>query len=183
MKVIAIFLSVLMLIYLTYTFVVEDKSSQKSEQVLKTSRLVEPAYISDARLEVEQVWQQLKADRIKAKQPIEDKVDNELKSKDLLTVGDNQYTLYGIFNANKDTSALNNNGKPNNLPSQAFILIKALNIKDNKNKPEEAQMLKVVQGEELSKGIVLFAVTSNSISFKQAGELIEFQLFDAKKQP
>ena len=38
-----------------------------------------------------------------------------------------------------------------------------------------------MQGEELSKGITLIAVTSNSISFQKADELVEFKLFDAKK--
>jgi hypothetical protein len=63
------------------------------------------------------------------------------------------------------------------VPSKAFILIKALNKKD---KSDEDQMFKVVQGEELSDGITLLTVTNNSIMFKQGAELIEFKLFEPK---
>ena len=42
-------------------------------------------------------------------------------------------------------------------------------------------MQKVMLGETLSEGITLAAVTSNSISFKQDDELIEFKLFEVHK--
>lgn len=182
MKFVTIGFSVLTLMYLSYMFIIEDKPNQDAGKTLSQSNLITPAYISDTPLEVEKVWHQLKADRAQAKQPVGDVVDNALKNKDILTVGDNTYALYGIFNASKgsseDTSAIKNSVKSNDLPSKAFILIKALSKKD---KSQKVQMLKVMQGEELSKGITLIAVTSNSISFQKADELVEFKLFDAKK--
>ena len=181
MKFVTICLSVVTLMYLSYMFVIEDKSSQNTDKTLSQSHLIAPAHISDTPLEVEKVWHQLKADRVKAKQPVEDAVDDALKNKDVLTVGDNTYALYGIFNVSKDTDAIKISGKSNDLPSKAFILIKALSKKSKKDKSQKVQMLKVMQGEELSKGITLIAVTSNSISFQSADELIEFKLFDAKK--
>ena len=183
MRVIAIFLAVVTLIYLSYSFITEQESNKTTENALSSPTLITPAYISETPLTVEQVWQELKAERIKAKQPVEKKEDNSLKNKDVLTIGENKYALYGIFNANKqhENKSVNVKDKSKELierPEKPFILIKSLIKKGNS---EEALMLKVFPGEELSKGVTLAVVTSNSISFKQNNELIEFKLFEAKK--
>jgi hypothetical protein len=180
MRLIAILLSVMMLVSLTYTFISQDSLSQLSEQSSNSSKLIIPAYISDTPLEVEKVWQQLKADRIKAELPTKDKMDSVPINEDVLTVGDNRYVLYGIFNAGNESHATNNGVASSETSSNAFILIKTLKSESNKKK-ESSQMRKVVQGEVLSKDVILFSVTSNSISFKQNDELIKFNLFEAKK--
>jgi hypothetical protein len=170
-----------MLVTLTYLFFIEEKTGKNTGKIVKVTELVIPAYISDTPLEVELVWQQLKADRIKAKQPVEYEADKTINNKDVLTLGDNKYALFGIFNASKHTNestiAIKNSGMTNDVQSKAFILIKALNKKD---KSHEAQMFKVMQGEQLSDGITLLTVTSNSIMFRQGTELIEFKLFEPK---
>ena len=178
MRIIAVLLSVVMLITLTYLFFIEEKTGQNTEKTSRVTELIIPAYISDTPLEVERVWQQLKADRIKAKQLVEDKTDKTLKNKDVLTLGENKYALYGIFNVHKKGAIEHDNTGHGGSSGQPFILIKAL---AKKEKSVEALMLKVMQGDELSKGVILVAVTSNSISFKQDDELIEFKLFEANK--
>jgi hypothetical protein len=173
MRFVSILLSIVTLMYLGYLFVNDEKSDRIETYTAKNPKLVIPAYISDTKLEVEKVWQQLKADRIKSKQPVKDNIDETPKNKDVLTLGENQYALYGIFNASKNDAKEHSRNT-----SKAFILIKAL---AQKEKSAEALLLKVMQGDELSKGVTLVSVTSNSISFKQDDELIEFKLFEAKK--
>ncbi|MCP4990440.1 MAG: hypothetical protein GY928_31705 [Colwellia sp.] len=178
MRLISILLSVVTLVYLSLLFVNQDSSDSIETYTANSPILVIPAYISDAPLEVEKVWQQLKAERIKAKQPVKDTTDKTPKNKDVLTLGENKYALYGIFNANEKSDKEQSRKGLSESSRKAFILIKALSTK---GKAVEALMLKVVQGGELSKGVTLVAVTSNSISFNQDGELIEFKLFEAKK--
>lgn len=181
MRAIAVFLSVVTLIYLTYSFIIGQKANKITEKALNSPKLVVPAYISDTPLMVEEIWQQLKAERIKAKQPV-DKVDSSsLKNKDVLTIGKNKYVLYGIFNANKQNKSANvkeNSKKMDVSLGQPFILIKSLVKKGNS---EESIMLKVIQGDEISKGVTLTIVTSNSISFKKNDKLVEFKLFEVTK--
>jgi len=185
MKLVAIFMSAVTLVYLVYSFILEQQFDHIVEKTTSSPTLVTPAYISNTPLTVERVWQELKAERIKAKQPVEKNKNNSLKNKDVLTIGENKYVLYGIFNAkfnankqHENTNIKNNSENLDEHSEQPFILIKNL-VK--KNDSEKAFMLKVIQGEELSKGVVLSKVSSNSISFKQNNELIEFKLFDAKK--
>jgi hypothetical protein len=177
MRLVSILLSAITLMYLGILFVNEEKSDRIEAYTANTPKLVIPAYTSDTQLEVEKVWQQLKADRIKAKQPNKGATDKMPKNKDVLTLGENQYALYGIFNAGKKEAIEHDSTEHNGSNSQSFILIKAL---DKKEKSADTLMLKVIQGDELSKGITLVAVTSNSISFKQDNELIEFKLFEVK---
>lgn len=174
MRVIAIFMSVLTLSYLLYSFIIDQQASQVAQHSLGSPKWVVPANISSIPLKVETVWQQLKADRIKAKQPIEKVKQDSLQKKDILTIGENKYALYGIFNGRNETG----NNKQNEPLNQAFILIKAL---ENKDKSTDISMLKVLEGDELSEGISLISVTTNSISFKQDDQLIEFKLFEAKQ--
>lgn len=175
MRLAATCLSVITALYLIYAFITEQQGSQDSVQVVTSPKQVVPAYISDTPLLVEQVWQKLKADRIKAAQPIQ-KADNDvLKGKDVISIGDNKFALYGIFN----TSSKANKAKHDSRNNQAFILIKGLT---KKQQSSEVGMKKVNQGEEISQGVFLVSVTSNSISFKQANDLIEFKLFEAKGQ-
>lgn len=170
MKLVAIAASVLTLIYLSYSFLAAKQVSQSNHSVVKTLKSVTPAYISDSHLLVEQVWLQLKAERIKAKQTVDKKDSKATKDKDVLTIGDDKYALYGIFNSHKEHDSHS---------GQAFILIKALR---QKGKSEESFMLKIKQGEELSSGVTLVAIDTNSISFQLDDELIEFKLFEAKNQ-
>jgi hypothetical protein len=174
MRLIAIIVSAVTLVYLVYSFVIEHQEQQRTEQAIKSPVLVIPAYISDTPLLVEQVWQDLKDERRKAKAPIEKEFTDPLNNKDILTIGDNKYALYGIFNGQNDA-----NSKNRTEPGiQAFILIKTI---DKNDKSTKALMQKVILGEKLSKGITLAAVTSNSISFKQDDKLIEFKLFEAQR--
>jgi len=181
MRLIAICLSVVTLVYLTYTFFLQTSTNEVAAQKTNTSELIVPAYTNETQLEAEKTWQKLKNDRIKAAQPIADvadEADNTLQNKDILAFGDNEYVLYGIFNANKQTNAATKGEKSTKSPSNAFILIKSLK---QKGKSEKNQMLKVRQGEELLTGVTLVTVTSNSISFKQQDKLIKFKLFEPKK--
>jgi len=174
MRLIAIIVSVVTLVSLVYSFVLEHQGQQRVEQVINSPVLVTPAYISDTPLQVEQVWQQLKDERLKAKEPAEKETVDPIENKDVLTIGDNKYALYGIFNGQNKANVENHN-KPGN---KAFILIKTIEKNDKSTK---ALMQKVMLGETLSEGITLAAVTSNSISFKQDDELIEFKLFEVNK--
>jgi hypothetical protein len=179
MRFVAIFLSLVMLVTLTYQFFIEGKAIQNKDKIVKITELVIPAYISDTPLEVERVWQQLKAKRIKAEQPVEVKSDKSLKNKDVLTLGKSKYALYGIFNSSKNGVVEGINKRQSGSTAKAFILIKAL---VNEDKSAEASILKVMQGEELSEGITLVGVSTNTISFKQGDEQIEFKLFETIKQ-
>ncbi len=178
MKLVATFLSMLTLVYLTFTFVVDQQASHTTDQKSKSPVLVLPAYTSDTPLVVETIWQQLKADRLKAKQPGTRKIDEALKNRDVLTIGESKYALYGIFNVHKQGVIEQGKKEIDGHASKAFILIKPL-VK--KGKSADVVMLKVMQGEDVSEGVTLVTVTSNSISFKHDDELTEFKLFEAKK--
>ena len=79
MRLIAIIVSAVTLVYLVYGFVIDHQVQQRAEQVIKSPVLVTPAYISDTPLQVEQIWQQLKDERIKAKEPVEKEISDPLK--------------------------------------------------------------------------------------------------------
>jgi|GEM_PF-4365564 len=173
MRLIAIFISVITALYLAYAFIVAQQARQVTAQVITAPKQVIPAYISNTPLLVEQVWQQLKTDRIKVKQPVEKVEKNALKEKDVFSIGNNNYALYGIFNAKRENDSVEHGSHANH----AFILIKGLS---KEGKLTGTGLQKIMQGSELSQGVFLVAVTSNSISFKQADELIKFKLFDIK---
>jgi hypothetical protein len=171
----AFLLSAITLIYLSYTLIVETKSNELIKPPQKIFRLVIPAYISDTPLEAELKWKQLKSDRNKVQKPAGNPEGHVLKGKDVLTIGDNKYALYGIFNSS-DGEAEKGDDKFIELTAQTFILIKKLSKKNN---VAGSTMLKIMQGETLSEGIVLVEVTSNSIKFKHDDNFIEIKLFDA----
>jgi hypothetical protein len=126
MKFIAAFLSIATLGYLTFTFIIDQQASQVTEQAFKAPKLVLPASINDSPLAVETIWQQLKTDRLKAIEPTAEKADEALKNRDVLTIGERKYALYGIFNANKQGVIEQGKKEIDGYASKAFILMKPL---------------------------------------------------------
>lgn len=176
MKIIAIGMSLVIFIYLSMAFFTQQSDHQHSKALFVVPKAMKPAYIGDAPLKVEQEWQKLKVEQLIPKD--NSKVSTDV-NKDILSIGEQEYVLYGVFNAanSNELKRLVKNQPKGRIENDAFILIKALNTPKN----IEAKMLKVIEGEELSKGVTLAIVTSNSISFKQDDELVEFKLFKAKK--
>jgi len=154
MRLIATFLSVLTLVYLTYNFIIEQKVNQTTEKTLTPPTLVVPAYISDTPLMVEQVWQQLKAKR-NVKTNKTTAVEAQASTKNILVIGDEEYVLYGIFNES----------------IAPFILLKG----------KDKIFVKVTKGDTLGENFILAEITHNMIVLTQGDERIEFKLFERKK--
>jgi hypothetical protein len=173
MRAIALCISTLTFLWLIYDFVLSQKHNKVILYKASEPQLVEPAHISTSLLAVEQRWQQLKTERTKPKEPLPKVQDTLLKNKEVLSLGGNKYALYGIFNGGIE----HDSKKQGQHSNQAFILIKAITAK---NLASSGLIDKVTIGQVLSQGITLYAVTSNSISFKNNDELITFKLFEAK---
>lgn len=162
-------LSLLTLIYFVLSFVEQLQAGELSSQGLTFSKLKVPASIQSDLLPVEIAWHKIKSDSIKAKLPI-DKTAGLLKSNnDILTFGEKKYILYGIFNSSHSV---------NNSDRSAFILIKKLNSQTAQGENNKASLLNIKQGGELSPGVVLKKVSSNSITFEHNNKVIEFKLFE-----
>jgi hypothetical protein len=176
MRIVSILLAVLTFLTLTYVFVAEENASNVADKTHAEPIFVAPAFLSDKLLVVEQIWPQIKAERNKKKQPPPEKPTSPLSQKSVLSIGDNKYALYGIFNANQTPSKVDAANNHNNLANEAtFILIKAL---ANKNAAQAPPMLKVMLGQTLENDIVLVSVSSNSIRFMQHNEVIDIKLFE-----
>ncbi len=154
MRLIATFLSVLTLVYLTYSFIIEQKANQTTEKMITPPTLVVPAYISDTPLVVEQVWQQLKAKRnLKINKTIA--VEAPTSTKNILFIGGEEYVLYGVFSES----------------TAPFILLKG----------KDKTFMKLTKGETLGEDFILTEITHNMIVLTQGDERIEFKLFERKK--
>lgn len=179
MKVIAISASIITLLYLIYAFISQTSEIQLTENNIAELRSVTPVLTGETRLEVEKAWRQLKEERNKPKKPVVKKEKKKpVINKDIFSIGDKKYVLFGIFNADitkapKKTKRI----KPDN---QAFILIKSYDDKKQTKAPK-SELLKIIQGNELSPGIKLVALSSDSISFKHEDDIIKVKLFETKK--
>jgi len=167
MKIIALILSTLTMSYLTVDYFIEQQSANQKIQSDVVVKSVIPMSIAKEQLAVEKSWFKLKLDRAKPVAPAVVKKPKKNDKKDILALGNDKYFLYGIFNAQSEKS-------------KAFILVKSLESNSSESTSEKTGLLKVMQGTELSAGIILKSVTTNTISFLRNGELIEFKLFEAK---
>jgi hypothetical protein len=175
MRIVSILLAVLTFSALTYVFVAEENASNVAEKTHTEPTFVPPVYLGDKLLAVEQIWSKLKAERNKKTQPTE-KPASSLSHASILSIGDNKYALYGIFNANKTANKADAVKGHNNVTNEpTFILIKAL---PKRNAAEVPPMLKIMLGQTLENDIVLVSVSSNSIRFMQHNEVIDINLFE-----
>lgn len=180
MKVIAISTSIVTLLYLSYAFISETSDIQLAEKDVAELRSVSPILISETRLEAENTWQKLKDQKNKPKIPPVKKKEKAVVNKDIFSIADKRYVLYGIFNAGITNGT--KKSEHTKQDSRAFILIKSYDNDNEKQKnTSKSELLKVVQGEELSPGIKLVALSTDSISFKHEDNIIKFKLFETKK--
>jgi len=164
-------LSLLTLTYLVFSFVEQLQAGELSSQGLTFSKLKVAASIQSDLLPVEIAWHKIKVDSIKAKLPIDKTADLLKSNNDILTFGEKKYILYGIFNSNH--SSENNS---------TFILIKRLNNQTAQEVNNQTSLLNIKQGAELSPGVVLKKVSSNTITFEHNNKVIEFKLFESNKK-
>lgn len=167
MKIVALITSVLILVYLLIDFVNKQELLTQKPSIAFVPQTVVPAVIANEPLLAEDMWHKMKAERAKPKQ-----TNNEqnFAKKELLTIGDKQYILFGIFNAKQKQKQKQINTITGKDLAAPFILIKA----------SDEPIIKVSLGAELSLGVTLIAVESTIISFKVNNEVIEFKLFERK---
>jgi len=149
-------LSLLTFIFLSLEFFETVEELPIKKQVKVSQHIVEPLVVINELLDVEKRWLELQkqADLDKA-----NKLANTNKAPlnngdKLFTVGDSSYRLLGIF-VNQD--------KP-------FILVRK---NDGSN-----TVMKIILGQELSTGIVLSELTSNTIKLQGNDEIFEIKLFE-----
>lgn len=173
MRFLAIAVSLITLLYLALGFMGEDDLTNTSDNNEYQYRIIEPSKVNEAPLVVETEWEKLKKERAAQKAPKE-AADDLSKNKDVLTLNNRKYIVYGIFNANV---SVDNSSEPNG--PEPFILIKAIEDKNNNKAPDNG-LMKIMKNEVLSEGIILVNITSDTVTFENAGELIDFNLFDPK---
>lgn len=179
MRLIAFACSLLLLVYLAFSFVNQQQEHLSNQQKVVVPQLILPAYITQKHLPVEDIWHKLKLARLKSTEPVDKNKNNTNTNKDLFTIGEQAYLLYGIFNANEANKTQQSKAAKVSKQPKAFILIK---VSAKAEPPEQNQaMIKLMQGEELSPGVELYRISSNAISFKQNNNIIKFNLFEAKK--
>ncbi len=153
MKLIPVALSGVLLVYLGLDFVESNTSSKQNQSQVQQTTYAQPKRVSKETLAVEKKWQDLKAERQQATQP-EVAIKPIQKNQQVLTLGDKNYVLYGIFND----------------PESPFILLKE----------EGGDMLKLTKGDKLAENATLVTLESNKIAFDKNNQIIEFKLFERK---
>jgi hypothetical protein len=170
-KALAFLTSLLSATLLILPFVSQQQKEKIIDNSISSPELVKPSLISSNPLDAELAWKALKTKRLDLEN--NQSVDS-LKSsnEDILTLGNLTYVLYGVFNAN-DEKKSTEQGQGNS--SGAFILLKMLTNNGSTN--DAVGLQKIPLGSELSPGIELVEITTNSIRFKQNNSLLEFKLF------
>lgn len=152
MKLVAILFSSIVFVVLLADFIEVDLDNSTSRIKTNVQAFNKPARLDNTLLEVENKWSEFKEKR-NIKKPDTNKVD--VSTKNILTIGDEEYVLYGIFSEN----------------TAPFILLKG--------KGENS--IKLSQGDSLGKSFVLTEINHNIIVFTHSGERIEFKLFERNK--
>lgn len=153
MKLIPILLSVMLISYLALDFVESSGLSQQNQANNKLIEFVQPQRVTKELLLVEKKWQDLKTQRATSSEPTED-VQTKPNNQQMLTLGEHNYVLYGIFND----------------PESPFILLK----------DESENMIKLAKGGKLTESATLVTLQSNMIAFDKNNQIIEFKLFERK---
>jgi hypothetical protein len=112
-----------------------------------------PVLLEKEPLSLETRWLTLQTERENKKNAAKQPSSTAKSNQKILSIGDINYQLYGIFSAQKGP----------------FILLKG----------EDKSLIKLLKGATLNNRI-LFDITSSSIIFSQDQQLIEFKLFEPK---
>jgi hypothetical protein len=130
--------------------------------------LITPYKLSKDLLAVEEEWLLLQknvdlAALEKLAMKNKNKNKNNPLNERLLSIGDNNYRLIGVFLSDK----------------QPFILIKQINNQTAKKNADSSNgLLKVILGDEINSGTILTHITSNSITLTTNQTAIEYKLFE-----
>lgn len=160
MNYIAAAFSLITLYLLMIDLFVSDDLNSKKQQHKVASTFIEPEK-QQKELLIEKEWliaREKRAERealLKQQKTSEEVVQKPQPNYAALTIDGIDYKLLGIFKRKTD----------------AFILLKA-----PKNKT-----IKVIEGQELSPGILLKTVSATQIILTRADEVIEFKLFERNK--
>jgi len=153
MKLTSLMLSIATFLYLTVSYFSEGGSTSERDRGMgTTANLVEPKILSNKMLSIEDKWRAIK----KSQETNAVAVTNTkpVANKQLFQIGDQSFVLYGIFYDEQSP----------------FALIKT----------ENEKLIKLSIGDKLSSGAILVSLSSDSISFEQDGQVIEFKLFERK---
>jgi hypothetical protein len=154
MKLLPILLSIVVLFYLGVDFIGSISSAKQNHSTASELAFTQPKRVGNELLDVEKAWLAIKEQQKQASQPKSELV-NISENQKILTLGDKNYILYGIFND----------------PKSPFILLKE----------EGATMIKLAKGDKLSADATLITLESNKIAFDKNNQIIEFKLFERKK--
>lgn len=146
-------MSAALFVFLAVDFFDTNSSSKQSQVVELETLFAQPKRLGKDLLDVESKWLESKAKRKEAEQP-EEEVVRTSNTQQILTLGDKNYVLYGIFDE----------------PQAPFILLKE----------EGAAMIKLAKGDKLSENATLITLQSNKIAFDKNNQIIEFKLFERK---
>ena len=151
MKLLIVLLSVLAVLCIAIPEMLTDNNTaNNSNNSVQTTRLVLPVQnlpVSDLQRDWQAKFDLLEQKKQEAAQPKTQKP----KSQNALTIGDQVFTLMGIFNQNGST----------------FVLIK-----------DEQQVLsKVTQGDTIGNSVKLISITTSSITLATPGQTKTFKLF------
>jgi hypothetical protein len=147
------------------TFDAEEAKVKKNSHT--ATEFITPYKLSKDLLAVEEEWLLLQKNFDLAaleKLAMKNKNKNNPPNERLLSIGDNNYRLIGVFLSDK----------------QPFILIKQIinNQTANKNADSGNGLLKVILGDEINSGTILTHITSNSITLTTNQTAIEYKLFE-----
>lgn len=153
MKLFPFLFSLLLLGYLVTDFVGQSNAANETSVSNATSSISIPKRFNDELLDIEKVWRTLKAEQNQPKST-ETVEKDKPKNQHMLTLGEQEYALLGIFND----------------PQAPFVLLK----------DATGNMIKLRKGDKLDENAELVAMQSDKIIFKQDNQSIEFKLFERK---
>ena len=153
MKYLTAILSLITVSILFNSLVVKNAINTDSVKTFNVPKKINPVAES-VQLKSEKDWLAYVNEQKKIELPTEKKIELEEKSSffPTLKIGDENYQLLGIFKQNK----------------QPFILLKGINT----------DLVKLQEGDELSKSITLKKITSSAIIILHGEETIKFKLFE-----
>jgi hypothetical protein len=145
----------------------DNEKTEVKNNALKATELITPYELSKELLPVEEKWLLLQKNfDLAALEKLAAKNKGNQPNERLLSIGDNNYRLIGVF--------LSDN--------EPFILIKQImtNQTAKNNTDSSNGLLKVMLGEEINSGTFLTHITSNSITLTTNDKTVEFKLFERR---